>query len=91
MPKKKFLPMTWVFARTPAGRSYTFRWGRGEHVMTVHSGDRRGSHDDEHLLDTVHTGGDWDDDEDVRVLARKWLRCNDELPERPPPRGPGRR
>lgn len=76
MRDKKFLPMAWHFERVSARESYTFRWGRGAGVITVHRGDLRGSHSDDGLVDTVEIGIDWMDDQDVRVQARKWLRAN---------------
>lgn len=74
---RRHLPTTWVFARTPSGCAYTFRWGRGAGFLTVHVGDQRASHDDDSLLEIVHIGRDWDDDDDVRVVARQWLIRND--------------
>lgn len=76
MHDKKFLPMAWHFERVSAREAYTFRWGRGSGLITVHRGDFRGSHNDEGLVDTVQVGIDWIDDQDVRVQARKWIRSN---------------
>ncbi|GAB3297612.1 hypothetical protein [Parasphingorhabdus pacifica] len=68
--------MAWLFARVSGVESYTFRWGRGSGVMTVHIGDRRARHTDEHLIDTVRLPEDWRNDDDVRAQARKWLRLH---------------
>lgn len=66
--------MTWRCEQASRGEVFTFRWGRGSRVMTVHRGDVRGQHHDDKLIDTVHVSGDWIDDNDVRMQAQKWLR-----------------
>ncbi|MCX2729075.1 hypothetical protein OOZ19_02370 [Saccharopolyspora sp. NFXS83] len=76
MNGKKHLPMAWHFERVSSREAYTFRWGRGSGMITVHRGDARGSHSDDNMVDCVPVGIDWIDDQDVRVQARKWLRAN---------------
>jgi hypothetical protein len=71
---ERSLPVTWLCERTAQGEVFTFRWGRGAGAMTVQRGDARGQHHDDGLVDVVAVGGDWIDDNDVRVQARKWLR-----------------
>ena len=74
MKAKPHLPMTWRYEPAP-GIGYTFRWGRGSGVITVHRGDVRGSHGDEALVDAVRVGRDWTDDHDLRIEARRWVRA----------------
>ncbi|WP_243790983.1 hypothetical protein [Saccharopolyspora gloriosae] len=66
--------MTWRYEPAPPDEGYTFRWGRGSGVITVHRGDVRGTHGDETLLDTVRIGRDRADDRDLRLEARRWLK-----------------
>ncbi|MBB5153296.1 hypothetical protein BJ970_000830 [Saccharopolyspora phatthalungensis] len=71
---KRFLPMAWRVERVSPTEVYTFRWGRGSGVVTVHRGDIGSSHDNDQLIDTVHIGSDWADESDVATQARLWLR-----------------
>lgn len=74
--RERHLPMAWLFVRVSSAESYTFRWGRGSGVMTVHTGDQRTRHTDDQLVAAVRLPEDWRNDEDVRAQARKWLRGN---------------
>jgi hypothetical protein len=71
---KRFLPMAWRVERLSPTEVYTFRWGRGSGVFTVHRGDIGSSHGNERLIETVHIGHDWVDEDDVATQARLWLR-----------------
>ncbi len=75
---RRFLPMVWHFARVSERESYTFRWGRGSGVITVHRGDVRGSHGEETLLCTIPVGIDWTEENDLRRQARQWLRAREQ-------------
>ncbi|MGI8310325.1 hypothetical protein [Saccharopolyspora hattusasensis] len=71
---KRFLPMAWHVEQVSPTEVYTFRWGRGSGVFTVHRGDIGSSHDDNHLIATVRIGRDWIDEWDIATQARQWRR-----------------
>ncbi|MGP4019075.1 hypothetical protein [Saccharopolyspora sp. 5N708] len=70
---KRFLPMAWHVERVSPGEVYTFRWGRGSGVFTVHRGDIGSSHSNDRRIETVRIGRDWTDAADVATQARLWL------------------
>jgi hypothetical protein len=70
----RFLPMAWHVERISPNEVYTFRWGRGAGYFTVHRGDIGASPYNDHLIETVHIGHDWTDEDDVAAQARSWLR-----------------
>ena len=71
---KRFLPMAWHVEVVSATEVYTFRWGRGAGYLTVHAGDQSASHGTTHLIATVRGVGDWADEVDVEIQAKRWLR-----------------
>ena len=65
--------MAWHVERVSPREVYTFRWGRGAGYLTVHAGNIGANHDDTYLVATVNGVGDWADETDVAMQARKWL------------------
>jgi hypothetical protein len=68
--------MAWHVEWVSSTEVYTFRWGRGSRVFTVHRGDIGSSHGDNHLITTVPIGRDWIDEWDIATQARLWLRSS---------------
>ncbi|GHE84281.1 MULTISPECIES: hypothetical protein [Actinomycetes] len=62
------LPTAWLHLD-----GYTVRWGRGDHVVTVHRGHHVASYFNKHLVDVFTVGKDWEDDSDILRVARAWL------------------
>ncbi|WP_189060116.1 hypothetical protein [Longimycelium tulufanense] len=52
---------------------FTFRWGRGDKVVTVHQGRHLASYSNTFLVDALEVGRDWDDDNDVAHIVRWWF------------------
>ncbi|WP_189060745.1 hypothetical protein [Longimycelium tulufanense] len=53
---------------------YTFRWGRGDHTVTVHQGRHLASYANTFLVDVIDVGADWEDDNDLVRVTHWWLR-----------------